>query len=88
MGKPTRAAARITIVAARGDRLTVGAPQLNMMLPQGMDRRFDGIDSSSLAVPAANGTVSTVAQLAQIPEEEIWLAKQRARALGGPTPSM
>lgn len=35
-------------------------------------------DSSSLPVPVARGQISTVAQLAQIPEEEIWLQKQKS----------
>src|SRR6201987_2422473 len=35
-------------------------------------------DSSTLPVPVASGRVSTVAELADIPEEEIWLSKQKS----------
>jgi integrase/recombinase XerD len=35
-------------------------------------------DSSTLPVPVAPGRVSTVAALADIPEEEIWLSKQKS----------
>jgi len=35
-------------------------------------------DSSTLPVPVAPGRVSTIAQLADIPEEEIWLSKQKS----------
>jgi site-specific recombinase XerD len=35
-------------------------------------------DSSSLPVSIAGGAVSTIAQLAAIPEEEIWLQKQKS----------
>lgn len=34
-------------------------------------------DSSTLPAPIASGRVSTIAQLADIPEEEIWLSKQK-----------
>lgn len=35
-------------------------------------------DSPSLPVPVARGQISTVAQLVQIREEEIWLQKQKS----------
>jgi site-specific recombinase XerD len=35
-------------------------------------------DSSTLPAPVAPGRVSTIAQLADIPEEEIWLSKQKS----------
>jgi hypothetical protein len=44
------------------------------------------MDSSTLPVPMDTGAgrVSTLAQLAQIPEEEIWLQSRRARAPDAP----
>jgi site-specific recombinase XerD len=35
-------------------------------------------DSNVLPVPVAPGRVSPIAQLADIPEEEIWLSKQKS----------
>jgi hypothetical protein len=35
-------------------------------------------DGSNLPVPVAGGRVSTIAQLAAIPQEEIWLQKQKS----------
>ena len=46
-------------------------------------------DSTNLPAPIGSdrGRVSTVDQLADIPEEEIWLQSRRARAPGAPTGS-
>jgi hypothetical protein len=35
-------------------------------------------DDDTLPVPIARGWISTLEQLAQIPEEEIWLQKQKS----------
>ena len=40
-------------------------------------------DGRALPMPFAPARVSLVAHLAEIPEEDIWLAKQRARAPAG-----
>jgi len=41
-------------------------------------------DASTLPIEAV-GRVSTIAQLAQIPEEEIWLERQKSARTAAPT---